>query len=123
MAWDDLKMDTIIARMLRVGVLTAAAVVFAGGVFYLSQSHGPHPDYSHFHGEPATLLHPVAIARGALHGDARNIIQFGLLLLILTPIVRVFLCVVGFASQRDRLYVAVSCIVLAVLLYSLIRGH
>jgi len=45
------------------------------------------------------------------------------LLLIATPIVRVFLCVVGFFSQRDRLYVAVSLMVLCVLLYSVIFGH
>jgi uncharacterized membrane protein len=123
MAWDDLKMDTIIARMLRIGVLTSAAVVFAGGVLYLFNSHGPHPDYTHFHGEPASLLNPGAILAGLMHADARHIIQFGLLLLILTPIARVFLCIVGFATQRDRLYVAVSSIVLTVLLYSLIHSH
>lgn len=122
MAWDDQKMESIIANMLRVGVFVAACFVLLGGVMYLIQHPGMLPDYRHFHGEPTVLLDPVSIFIGALHGHARNITQLGLLLLILTPIARVFLCVAGFFTQRDRLYVAVSVVVLAVLLYSLVFG-
>jgi uncharacterized membrane protein len=53
----------------------------------------------------------------------RGIIQLGLLLLIATPIARVALSVVAFAIQRDRLYLVVTLIVLAVLMYSLTGGH
>ena len=45
------------------------------------------------------------------------------MLLIATPIARVLFSVVAFALQRDRTYVVVTLIVLAVLLYSLIRGR
>ena len=48
--------------------------------------------------------------------------QFGLLLLIATPVARVAMAVVGFALERDRLYVVVSLIVLTVLLLSLTRA-
>jgi uncharacterized membrane protein len=44
----------------------------------------------------------------------------GLLLLIATPVARVALLAVAFAVQRDRLYVVVTLIVLAVLLASLV---
>ncbi len=50
-------------------------------------------------------------------------IQLGILLLIATPVVRVVFCVVGFARQRDRLYVAVRTLVLAILIYSLMSGN
>jgi uncharacterized membrane protein len=43
-----------------------------------------------------------------------------LLLLIATPIVRVAFSMVGFAIERDRMYVAFTLIVLAILLYSLL---
>ncbi len=122
-AWDDQRMDDIISNMLRFGVLTAAALVFLGGVMYLFQNQGPVASYHHFHGEPITLRDPVQIFLGAIHGRARGMIQLGLLVLIITPIARVFMCVVGFFTQRDRLYVAVSGLVLAVLLYSLVFGH
>jgi uncharacterized membrane protein len=116
-------MDEIISNMLRFGVLTAACLVLLGGVMYLFQHPGPMPSYRHFHGEPLTLRDPVQIFLGAIHGRASGMIQLGLLVLILTPIARVFMCVVGFFSQRDRLYVTVSLVVLAVLLYSLVFGH
>ena len=51
------------------------------------------------------------------HGQA--IIQFGLLLLIATPVARVAFAAIGFAMERDYLYVVITLIVLVVLLYSL----
>jgi len=48
--------------------------------------------------------------------------QVGLLLLILTPIVRVAVAVVGFLLERDRLYTVVSLIVLVILMFSLIHA-
>lgn len=123
MRWTDQQMDNIIANMLRTGVIVAAAIVLLGGMMYLFQHPGATPDYGSFHGEIERLRNPVGIATAAAHGHARSIIQFGLLILILTPILRVFLCIVGFFSQRDRLYVVVSGLVFAVLLYSLIFGH
>lgn len=123
MAWDDHKMESIIATMLRAGVLAAASLVILGGAMCLLLHPGTVQDYRHFHGEPTALLSPSRIFIGALHGRALSIIQLGLLLLIVTPIARVFLCVVGFFTQRDRVYVTVSLLVLSVLLYSLVFGH
>jgi uncharacterized membrane protein len=45
-----------------------------------------------------------------------------MLLLIATPVARVAFSLFGFAAERDRTYVIVTTIVLAVLLYSLIGG-
>jgi len=118
----DQKLEIAIGRMLQAGVLLAAAVVLVGGILYLRQETGPRPDYSHFTGVAERLRAPAEIATNALHGKARSIIQFGLLLLIATPIARVALAAVGFFFERDHLYVWVSLIVLAVLLYSLMHA-
>jgi uncharacterized membrane protein len=117
----DQKLEMAIGRMLQTGVFLAAAVVLLGGVLYLRQATGPRPDYSHFHGEAAALLSPPSIVHNAFRGDPQSIIQFGLLLLIATPIARVVLAAFGFLLERDRLYFWVSLIVLAVLLYSLLH--
>lgn len=53
-------------------------------------------------------------------GDPAALIQLGVLLLIATPVARVVFAVVGFALERDRLYVAVSVAVLAILAASLL---
>src|SRR5215475_4881281 len=94
----DQKLEIAIGRMLQIGVLLAATVVFIGGVLYLRQETAPRPDYSHFTGGVAERFRsPVEIVTNAFHGRARSIIQLGLLLLIATPIARVVLAAVGFA--------------------------
>jgi len=116
----DQKLEIAIGRMLQIGVLLAATVVFIGGILYLRQETGPRPDYSHFTtGVAERFRSPTEIVPNALHGRARSIIQLGLLILIATPIARVVFAAVGFLVERDHLYVGISLIVLAVLLYSL----
>jgi len=41
---------------------------------------------------------------------------------VATPIARVAFAAVAFAIERDRLYVAISLLVLAVLLYGMLRS-
>ncbi|MGD0007842.1 MAG: DUF1634 domain-containing protein [Terriglobia bacterium] len=80
-------------------------------------------EFTVFVGEPADLRNVSGIVRDALALRGRGLIQLGLLLLIATPVARVAFSVVAFAMQRDRLYVVVALIVLAVLMYSLTGGH
>lgn len=116
---DDRQLEIIIGNLLRAGVLLAAAVVLAGAVLYLFQNPGERVNYRTFVPGPENLRSVAAIARSAAHLNSLALMQFGLLLLIATPVARVALAVVGFALERDRLYVVVSLIVLAVLLASL----
>ena len=118
----DKMMDIAIAKMLRFGVILSAALVFFGGILYLRHPLLPAPGYSHFRGETTTFLGIAGVLRGAGRLDARSVIQLGILFLIATPVVRVAFCMVGFARQKDRLYVIISSSVLAILIYSLIRG-
>ena len=114
----DHRLEIAMGQMLRIGVTVAALVVFAGGVLYLWQNRGVVPDYQHFHGAASEYEHVASIFSGAMHLDSRSLIEFGLLLLIATPIGRVVFGVVGFAKMKDWLYAVVSAMVLAVLLFS-----
>ena len=96
----------------------AASVVFAGGVWYLAQFGMRSPDYHTFRGEPQDLRSVAGVWKGVLRRQPRSVIQFGLLLLIATPIARVAFSVIAFAVQRDRLYLALTLVVLAVLIWS-----
>jgi uncharacterized membrane protein len=121
--WDEERVDRIISLVLRIGVTTASVLVALGAVVYLAR-HGIEPArYGTFQGEPESLRRITGIAESAatFHGSA--IIQAGLIVLILTPIARVVCAAITFALQRDRLYVVVAFIVLAVLLGSLISGY
>ncbi|MGA7578528.1 MAG: DUF1634 domain-containing protein [Desulfobaccales bacterium] len=122
-AWTDQQMDIVIGVILRTGVIISAFVVLLGGVIYLHHFAYNRPLYRVFHGEPSDLRHITGIIRDAMALRGRGIIQFGLLLLIATPVARVAFSVVAFALQRDRLYVMVTLIVLGILLFSLIGGR
>jgi uncharacterized membrane protein len=115
----DERVERAMGTLLRVGVVTAAAVVLIGGIrYFLAQGNAP-VDYRVFRGEPADLTGVGGVVRGLLRGDGRSMIQFGLLLLVATPIARVVFAIGAFAAEHDRTYVVISTIVLAALLYGL----
>ena len=117
----DYKLEQLIGNLLRAGVFIAAAVVLLGGILYLAQHGTGHPDYHSFHGESSELKTVAAVVKGAASLDSRSIIQLGLFLLVLTPIARVVFSAVGFALERDYVYVVITVFVLAVLLVSLMK--
>jgi uncharacterized membrane protein len=118
----DHDLDLSVAAMLRFGVTLAALVLLAGGLLSLRRPWSLTPDYTHFRAGNESLRSISGIVRGALHLDPQSIIQIGLVILIATPVARVVLCIIGFARQRSTLYVVVSSIVLAILVYSLTRN-
>jgi uncharacterized membrane protein len=121
--FDDQRIEIIIGTLLRTGVLLAAAVVLAGAIMYLARYGHGIPDYKSFHGEPERLKSLTAIFHGAVALHPRDIIQFGLLLLIATPIARVLFSAIAFAIERDYVYVLVTLIVLGILCYSLFGSN
>lgn len=123
LSWTDERVEGIIGTLLRAGVLLAAAVVLLGGGIFLVRHGGELPHYRVFRGEPSDLRTVSGILADALSFRGRNIIQLGLLLLIATPVARVAFSVVAFALERDWLYVVVTLVVLAVLLFSLAGGR
>jgi uncharacterized membrane protein len=117
--WNDFRIEMIVGTLLRTGVIIAASVVLFGAVLYLTRHGHEIPNYSSFHGEPERLKSPVEIFQGVMHMSARAIIQLGLLLLIATPVARVLFSAIAFAIERDPMYVVITLIVLAILLFSL----
>ncbi len=119
-AWDDHRIEVILGNLLRSGVMIAAAVVLWGACIYLFRHAHEPADYRVFRGEPSEFRSIPGVIRSIIDERGRGWIQLGLLLLIATPIARVAFSIVGFALERDRMYVAFTLIVLAILLYSLL---
>lgn len=105
------KMETTIGNLLRAGVITAAAIVFMGGMVYLFRHGFDAVNYHVFQRAPS---YPFFF-RG------RGLIQLGLLILIATPIARVALSILAFARQRDKLYTIITIIVFCILMYSILH--
>lgn len=120
--FDDTKMETIMGWLLQIGVFLASAVVAVGGLLYVVAHHYRHVSYGTFVSKPIELFHPLELIRSAFRLEPVPLIQLGTLLLVGTPIARVIFAVIAFAAERDRLYVAISLFVLAVLAFSLLHG-
>jgi uncharacterized membrane protein len=116
----DNQQEHIVGVLLRAGVTIAAIVVLAGGLTYLMQHGGQRPNYHQFQRLPDNLQSMRVVVKNTLAFHSEAVIQLGLLLLILTPILRVALSAVSFAREGDRMYVMIALIVLAVLVSSLL---
>ena len=121
--WTDQQVEQTIGALLRYGLIIAAAVVSVGAIVYLYRHGSEQPMYRLFRGEPADLRGIGGIVRGALEWRGTGLIQLGLLLLLATPVARVLFSILAFALQRDRFYVLVTVVVLAILLYSIVGGY
>jgi uncharacterized membrane protein len=118
----DRRVEEVVGQLLRLGVLVAAVVTLAGGILLLLAHGGERADFGTFRGEASPLRSVGAVVRGALALDPPAVAQLGLVLLVATPIARVALTLVAFIRARDRLYTAMTALVLALLTYALVFG-
>jgi uncharacterized membrane protein len=118
--WSDQRIEQMVGKLLRAGVVASAAIVAVGAVLFLAQQGSSRPHYERFQGEPARLRTLPEIVAGIQAFDGPTVIQFGILVLLATPVARVILSVFAFALQRDWLYILITLIVLAVLLFSIL---
>jgi uncharacterized membrane protein len=116
--WTDEEVDRIISALLRFGLLVSAAVVLTGGVIFLLRHGTQTVSYQIFRSEPRSYREIARILGESARFRGRGFIMAGLILLIATPVMRVAFSVVAFIRQRDRVYVAVTLLVLGILLFS-----
>ena len=118
-------MRCLIGNTLRIGVRAACLVAFIGGVRDLFQ-HGsdPLPDEYDFSSRnaPAESTTWDGIFAGLFHFTAIGWIQTGVLILLLTPVLRVLLSLFDFLRERDWLYAIITAVVLAVIISNSLEG-
>ncbi len=118
--WSEHQVEQFVGNLLRYGVIVATTVVVVGGILYLIRYGNKPANYEFFRGEPADFRSLEGVSTAVLSGRRRGIIQFGLLLLIATPIARVVFSLFAFVRQRDWTYIIITLIVLISLIYSLV---
>jgi uncharacterized membrane protein len=119
------RTERLISRVLRVGVYTSLALIAAGTLLsFVAGGYGNQPsDLARLTGPGGAFPRTLAwFGHGLLHFDGQAVIVAGLLILILTPIVRVMVSLIGFARERDRTYVWITAAVLALLILSFALG-
>ena len=118
---NDNDLELGVSRLLQAGVALAAACMLTGGILYLARQGREPVTYSKFHSVPLALTSIAGIWHGARHLDPAALMQFGALVMIATPVLRVAFAIVAFFLERDWLYTGISAVVLLLLLWSL-RG-
>ena len=103
-------MQIIVGGLLRIGVLLAGGVVLAGAIWYLSTQGSAAVPFGKFHAQKGVMPWTGSLA----------LIQVGLLILIATPVARVVLLLVAFTLEKDKVYVGITMVVLAILAFSLL---
>lgn len=119
----DTDIEQFIGLQLRYGVIIASLIVFIGGLAYLNQFGGAAiPPYHQFVGTKAGFTTIAEISAGLSHMNAKGIIQLGVLVLIATPILRIAFSLIGFVLEKDKLYIGITMVVLAVMMVSIFGG-
>lgn len=116
---EDKQIEIWIGWVLRIGTAVSCSIAAIGISWYLVLHGSAATSYGEFHPEQTRLPSLHAVVAAALGGNSNAIIQIAILLLIATPLARVAFLVGAYALERDRLYVGVSSLVLAILLYSI----
>ena len=123
LSFKDTDMQSVIGWVLRIGVIVSISIVFLGGIIFLYRHGHEIADHKKFVGIPDFIRTPGGIIDGVIGIRGQAIIQFGIILLIATPILRVIFSTIGFVLEKDRLYICISLLVLLIIFISTISGH
>jgi uncharacterized membrane protein len=121
------QVEGAISALLRIGVAASLVLIAGGTVLAFLEPGG----YANTPAELRRLIsanpafpRSIGAYRHALfHLDGQAVIIAGLLLLIVTPIVRVAVSIWAFARERNGIYVAITTTVFLLLLLSFALGR
>jgi uncharacterized membrane protein len=124
-----MQVEAVISGILHWGVLASIGLIVLGTLLCFVRSG----DYG-AGGGAASDLHRLLtqgpafprtagwFARGLARADGMAVVVAGLLLLIATPVIRVAVSIAAFGVGKDRAYVIITSVVLALLLISFFLG-
>jgi uncharacterized membrane protein len=118
------KVELAISLVLRIGVVVSVLIIATGLALMFAHHSEYVPISGHFSYRQLTARSTPfphsfsALGRSIGHGDGRGIIVLGVLILILTPVLRVAVGVLSFIYEKDPPMAIVTLYVLAVLIGS-----
>jgi uncharacterized membrane protein len=120
------RVELVISNLLRLGVLASLTLIVLGTA--LTFIH--HPEYFASPADLSRLVQPGAafphsvsdVMEGIRLLRGQALVTAGLLLLIVTPVMRVAVSILAFIYQRDRVFTFITAVVLALLLLSFFLG-
>lgn len=117
----DKEMNRSVGNILRLGVIISVFVSIIGFIkLFLEGFKMP----KHYKDLQITNSEDIfrEFWRSLSHFEGLGLIQLGVLLLIFTPIMRIIFALIGFAKEKDQLYVLISLVVLLIIGVSFFTG-
>ncbi len=111
--------ETVLSRFARSCISISTGAVLLGGVLNLLRHGNEFVAWEKFYGEPAALCSFSRITDAAFAAQGKGIIQFGLILLVAVPVLRVAASMLAFIRKSDFVFIAFSLFVLLILSFSL----
>ncbi len=105
--------ERVVSRVLAIGIAGAVALMLAGLVLGFATGEGV----------PAHVVALADLVPGLTAPDPAAWLSAGLLVLVATPFARVGGSLIAFAVERDRRYVVVTAVVLAVMCLGVLLGR
>jgi uncharacterized membrane protein len=122
---EEAQLRRLTPLILRGGLVVAMMFVGLGLVRY---AMNPSLYAEHFHDlttgarQPAPFFWKIEL-RSALHLEPRGLVLTGLAVLTATPLARVILSAIAFARTKNRLFVGLTMVVMALLGVAMILGR
>lgn len=121
--FNDNDIQRLIGSVLRYGVWVALSVTLLGGLLLLIQDSDQVVEYNNFVGKEKNILHVMSdIFSGTRSLRGESIVFLGILLLFVTPVLRILLSLVSFLIEKDYLYVCITSLVILIIAISISFG-
>lgn len=116
----DFDLNRSVGNLLRIGVLLSVITSFVGFIKLSLEGYQMPNDYASFEIAEDSIWQ--SFWTSLMNFEGMGIIQLGILLLILTPLVRIIFALVGYIKEKDYTYVVISLIVLGIMAVSFFMG-
>jgi len=119
----DRDIQLIIGNLLRYGVWISLSVAAIGGIVYLFRHEQDAIHYGTFIEQDTDIFALVKqTIIGVFNGKGQSIILLGIMLLFLTPILRLVFSLIAFFVEKDYLYVGITLLVIGIICFSMFFG-
>ncbi|MCO6495280.1 MAG: DUF1634 domain-containing protein [Bacteroidetes bacterium] len=119
---NESNIQKIIGNTLRLGVWISFFISLIGVVFFFLQFDPRMVYEQNFPIEPIRFS-MIEIILGLKSLDPNSIVMLGIVIMLLTPLLRVFFALYIYQNQRNTLYVIITILVLIVITLSFFIGN
>lgn len=119
----DVDLNRSVGNLLRLGVLLSVTISLVGFIKLFFEGFEMPKKYTSLDVGSSSEKVWGHFWHSLGAGEGMAIIQLGILILIVTPIMRIVFALIGYLKEKDYVYVVISSIVLAIMAISFFTGY